>query len=219
MRRVGCLAVVAVCAVGAWLSRDLWWERITGRAAPGAVQTWTPVEPPAQAPAVRRRVEALEKGQGQVFASLTPAEVGALVMNGAGGRMPPTVRDVETAVVGDAISVRASVDLSALRAVEGLGPLAALLTSRQRITLSGRPRVVEPGRGVFDVDAVKVGGVEVPGPALSALIAQLDRGGEGAPRAVPGSGDTGRGISFSLPRYVGDIRVAGGRVILYKTSP
>jgi len=88
-----------------------------------------------------------------------------LVAGQAGGRLPSTVQDVETSVQGDAVSIRASLDLTALRSVESLGPVAALLTGRQRITLTGRPRVADKGRGAFEVTEVKVGGVEVPGQA------------------------------------------------------
>ncbi|MGQ0646015.1 MAG: hypothetical protein ACT4P7_00500, partial [Gemmatimonadaceae bacterium] len=118
----------------------------------------------------------------------------------------------ETAISGDRLSVRALVDLSELRGVEGLGPVAALLSSRQRITITGRPFVVERGRGAFDVDELTVGGIEVPALAVGTILRQLDRS------AQP-SGRSGTSISFSLPPYVGDIRVARGRVTLYKNTP
>jgi hypothetical protein len=214
LRQIGCLVVLVVLLVAGWLTRELWWERATGR--PLAPETtWTPVEPD-EAPSARRRIEALERRQGEVFTALTPGEVAALILGETSGRLPPSVQDLETSVVGDALSIRASVDLTALRSVEGLRPLRSFLTARQPVTITGRPRVVERGRGAFDVQAVKIGGIEVPGPALGALIRQLDRaGGEDSPV----SGSNGRTITFSLPRYVGDIRIARGRVILYKTTP
>jgi hypothetical protein len=210
LRRIGCLVVLVVLAIAGWLTRDLWWERVTGRPASPAA-AWTPVDP-AVAPGARRRVEALGGTSGDVFATLTPAEVGALILGAGGGRLPGTVSDLEASVTGDRLSLRAQVDLRGLRSVDGLGPVARLLTARQRVTVTGRPEVAAPGRGEFRVVEVKVGGVEVPQPALGALLRQLDRG-DGS------SGGPGTSISFSLPRYVGDIRVARGRVILYKSTP
>ncbi|MCC6318661.1 MAG: hypothetical protein IT361_13350 [Gemmatimonadaceae bacterium] len=211
LRQIGCLVVLLALGVGAWLSRELWWERVTGKPLRTPV-TWVPITPD-EAPAARRRVEALQQREGEVFTSLTPGEVAALILGATGGRVPPGVQDVEASVVGDALGIRASLDLSSLRAVDGLGPLQALLTARQTVTITGRPRGVARGRGAFVVDAATVGGIEVPRPLLGALIAQLDRGS----RDVPG--DPTRTITFELPPYVGDIRVARGRVILYKSTP
>ena len=214
LRQVGCLVLLVVLAVVGWFSRELWWERATGRPL-SHEPTWSPVEPD-EAPSARRRIEALERRPGEVFTALTPGEVAALILGETGGRLPPGVQDVETSVVGDALSIRASVDLTTLRSIDGLRPLRALLTARQPVTITGRPRVVERGRGAFDVQTLKVGGIEVPSPALGALIRQLDRGNDGEGDV---SGSSGRSITFALPKYVGDIRVARGRVILYKTNP
>ena len=210
LSRIGCLMLVAVLAVAGWFTRDAWWTRVTGRPAASA-RVWTPVEPAASG-AVRGRVEALGRGAGASFTSLTPAEVGALILGAAGGRLPPNVERFETAIVGEQVALRAQVDLRDLRSVEGVGPLRYLLTARQRVTLTGRPVVVAPGRGAFLVDRLDVGPVEVPAPLRAALLRQLDRGQQP-------SGEPGSSISFSLPRYVGDIRVTGGRVILYKSTP
>ncbi|MBC7894873.1 MAG: hypothetical protein H7066_05650 [Cytophagaceae bacterium] len=214
LRQVGCLVLLVVLGLGGWLTRELWWERATGRPLHPET-TWSPVEP-EDGPPARKRIEALERRQGDVFTTLTPGEVAALILGETGGRLPPGVQDVETSVVGDALSIRASVDLTTLRSVDGLGPLRALLTARQPVTITGRPRVVARGRGAFDVQSLKVGGIEVPSPALGALIRQLDRGADGE-REI--SGSSGRSITFAVPRYVGDIRVARGRVVLYKTTP
>lgn len=214
LRRIGCLFVVVLLAIGGWLTRDLWWERATGR-PPGPAREWTTARA-AESPDAERRLRALSQKQGPVFATFTAADIGALVLSAGGSRLPSTVDDVETSVHGDAVAIRASVDLTALRSVEALGPVASLLTSRQRLTLVGRPSVPERGRGAFEVTEVKVGGVDVPAPAIGALLRELDRA-----RGAPGraSGGSGRTITFPVPLYIGDIRVARGKVILYKSTP
>lgn len=208
-KRVGCLVVFLVVAFVAWMTRDLWWARVTGR-EPGANVTWTPVtvQPAAEA---RKRVTDLSAPDGAVYTSLTAAEVAAMILVEAGGRMPASVRDVEAAVVDDQLSVRATVDLSDLRSVEGLGPLRELLTGTQRVTLTGSPSVAAKGQGRFVVDDLKVGALSIPKPLISRVLAQIDR--DNAP-----SGADPPAITFPLPDYIGDIRVSKGEVTLYKTT-
>ena len=210
LRRVGCLVALLLAAVVGWMTRDLWWERVSGRrATPGP--EWSTVHP-ATAPASRAKVEALSRKEGESFVSLTPAEVGALIFAAGGTRLSREVRDIRASADDQSLIVRGSVDLRSLRSVESLGPLAGLLTTRQVVTVRGVPRVAGPGEGRFEVETVKIGAVEVPAPALRTLLGQLDRGGVSPGLSRPL-------ISFSLPLSVGDIRVTRGRVILYKRTP
>jgi hypothetical protein len=208
-RRVGCLVVFAVAALGAWMTRDMWWERVTGRAVVTEV-TWTRVttEP---APDARRRVAALSQKSGAAYATLTPSEIAAMILAESGGRIPASISDVEAAAVDDKLSVRATVDLSDLRSVEGLGPVRQLLTGRQRVTLTGTPVVAAQGQGRFHVDDLKVGQLSIPRPLIARVLAQIDRDN-------PPSGSAQPAVTFPLPRYIGDIRVSNGQVTLYKSA-
>lgn len=208
-KRVGCLVVFLVAALVAWMTRDMWWARVTGR-EPDANVTWTPVtaEPAVEA---RKRVTTLSRPNGAVYANLSASEVAAMILSEAGGRLPASVSDVEAAVIGDLLSVRATVDLSDLRGVEGLGPLREFLTGTQRVTLTGSPSVAAKGQGRFVVDDLKVGALSVPRPLISRVLAQIDR--DNAP-----SGADPPAITFPLPDYIGDIRVSNGEVTLYKTT-
>lgn len=210
LRRAGCLVVLFLLVAGGWMTRDLWWERVTGHSR-GPGPEFVPLEA-AAAPAARLKVERLDLKEGEAFVSLTAAEAGALVLAAGGTRLSSSLQDVQASVADQVLIVRASVDLRSLRGVEALGPLAALLTARQWVTIRGIPRVVGPAQGRFDIDGLKIGAVDVPAPALRTVVAQLDR------EAVP-SGSSRPSISFSLPLSVGDIRVAGDRVILYKRAP
>jgi hypothetical protein len=208
-RRVGCLVVFVVAALAAWMTRDMWWGRVTGREVVTEVK-WTRVsaEPATDA---RRRVTALSQPSGAAYATLTPSEVAAMILAESGGRIPASITDVEAAAVGDRLSVRATVDLSDLRSVEGLGPVRQLLTGRQRVTLTGTPVVAAQGQGRFHIDDLKVGQLSIPRPLISRVLAQIDR--DNAP-----SGAERPAITFPLPRYIGDIRVSNGQVTLYKSA-
>lgn len=210
LKGVGCLVVLAVVAVVGWMTRDMWWTRVTGR-QPETQVTWTPVsvEPAASA---RQRVTALSRPGGAVYANLTPAEVAAMILAESGGRLPASVSDVEAAVIDERLSVRATVDLSDLRGVEGLGPLREFLTGKQRVTLTGSPSVAAQGQGRFRVDELKVGELSIPKRMISRVLAQIDRNDAT-------SGEDQPTISFPLPRYIGDIRVSNGQVTLYKSAP
>jgi hypothetical protein len=202
--------VFVVAALAAWMTRDLWLHRLTGRTAESTI-TWTRVTTTPAAGA-RERVTALGAAQGPVYATLTPEEVAAMLLAESGGRLPPSVSDAEAAATGDQLSLRANVNLSELRSAEDLGALRTLLTGRQRVTVTGTPSVLEAGVGRFRVDELKVGELIVPQPLVSRILAQIDRDQSPSRAAEPG-------ITFPLPRYVGDIRVSNGQVTLYKTTP
>ena len=209
-KRVGCLVVFLVAALAAWMTRDMWWARVTGQ-QPDTQVTWSPVtvEPASR---TRERITSLSRSGGAVYANLTASEIAGMILAEAGGRLPASVSDVEAAVIGERVSVRATVDLSDLRGVEGLGPLREFLTGKQRVTLTGSPSVVAPGQGRFRVDDLKVGELSIPKPLISRVLAQVDR--NNAP-----SGADPPAITFPLPSYIGDIRVSNGQVTLYKTTP
>jgi hypothetical protein len=201
--------VFVVAALAAWMTRDMWWERVTGREVVTVVE-WTPVttQPASDA---RRRVTALSQPGGAAYATLTPSEVAAMILSESGGRIPASISNVEAAAIGDKLSIRGTVDLSDLRSVEGLGPVRELLTGRQRVTLTGTPVVAAQGQGQFEVDDLKVGQLSIPRRLISRILAQIDR--DNSP-----SGAERPAVTFPLPRYIGDIRVSNGQVTLYKST-
>ena len=206
-RAVGCLVVVAAVGVGAYATRDRWLPAVTGR-APAAPPHFERITDDRRNRA-RNAVASLERTSGPVFINLSAAEVSALVLAQAGTRLPAIVDRGEAAVQGDQLTVRATIDLSAFKGIAALGPFGALLDARQRIALTGGLEIIEPGRAQFVVKEVRVGDLLVPPQAIAPLIAQLDR----APR---GRGVAASGIPFSVPPYIGDVRVGKGRVTLYK---
>ena len=83
------------------------------------------------------------------------------------------------------------------------------LSERERIELTGTLRVVKPGLGEFQVQDAKLRGLSIPHGMISTLIGRVDRG----PRRAGVDADA---MPLPLPAYVGDIRVANGKITLYK---
>lgn len=204
LQRIGCLTVLAVAGVASWMTRDLWWERVTGQSN-ADTRVWESGIPDSS---VQIRPSRKDTG---AFVALSAAEVATLLRK-ATTELPIPVRDPEVAIDGDRVSVRGRVSFSEVALARELGPLASVLRGDQMVTISGRPRVEGKGRGVVAIAEVRVGGAQIPGPAVRAVLAQL--GGR------PGEGTSGEpSISFSLPPTVSDIRVARGQVVIYRNVP
>jgi hypothetical protein len=211
LRSLGCLVLLVILAIGGWITRDRWWPALTGASPEVSTVTFDAVTAERRTRS-RSVVQSLAKSSGPVFANLTAAEALALVLGDARSGVPAFVGPLEGAVQGDRLLVRSTVDPSALRGIEALKPIVALLDSRPRVTLGGTLEVVEPGQGAFVVRDVRVNDLIVPAPAIAPLLRQLDR------RPRP-SGAPDRAITFPLPAHVADLRVAKGRVTLYKNVP
>lgn len=208
LRSIGCLTLLAILAVGGWITRARWMPAVTAGHPTPAIDYDRVTE--AQRERGRVAIRSLGAKSGPVFTNLTAAEVSALVLTDARTRLPAFVGDVEAAVVGDRLVLRSSLDPAELKGIDALGPIASRLQSRQQVTLSGTLDIASPGHAEYVVQQVHVNDLEVPSPVISALVHQIDRR-----TRQPGTSD--RAIAFDVPSYVGDIRVGKGRVTLYKS--
>ncbi len=203
LRSIGCLTVMVIGAVGGYFTRDLWWEAVTGRPArPDIVWEGPLREAERSDPASRAR------SSDGAFASLGPAQIATLIE----GALAGAASRPEVAIVDDEVRARAEVDLTRLQQVESLGPAGRLLRGKPTVEVAGRPSVEGPGTGRLIVTDVRVEGVQLPQTARKALFAQLAR-------SLPTLNVDGNTIKFTVPGSVGDIRVAQGRVTVYKGRP
>src|SRR5215204_4134172 len=107
--RLGCLVMVALLAVGAFLTRDQWLPKLTGRPAgtgSAAVSVWQPLSPEAGARG-KQKIDELSSPSGPVFSNLTASEVGSYVFQTVARTIPASADSAEAAVIGDALYVRA----------------------------------------------------------------------------------------------------------------
>lgn len=212
--RLGCLVLLVLLAVAGWFTRDRWMSKLPG-AKPAATttsmtSTWQPLTPAAAARG-RRAIESLNSPSGPVFTNLSAAEITAYVSQAAGQMLPSSADSVEAAVIGDAMYLRAIVPMKDLAGSGALGPLGGLLNDRERVQLGGTFRVVRPGLSEFQIRSVKLRDFTVPSGAIPRLVQQITKGRhiEGiAPDALP----------VPTPRNLADVRIANGRVTLYRTT-
>ena len=210
--RLGCLGLLAVLAIAGWLTRDRWMPRrlqntdhaaVAGR-APG----WEPLSD-VGAQRTREALSKLSRPQGPVFQTLGGGDVASYAFSALARQLPASTDSIQAMVSGDQVSLRANVRLADLGGSGALGPFASMLGDRERVQLTGTFHVVKPGLGEFEIQDVRVRGMSIPHGMIPRLMTQFARGRRPAglaPDALP----------LPLPSYVGDIRVANGRITLYK---
>ncbi len=204
LRRLGCLVILLIAGAAGYY----WYTHRTPRAASTTVVgRWAPVTG-ADAERGRRAVASLKSGSGPVFANLTAAEAVAYLLQTATHQLPPSAEDVRAMITGDTLHVRAVLPLRALGAAKTLGPLAALLSERDTVQLSGTADIVRPGLAQFRVTDVRIHNLSIPAPVIPKLVAQLRR-------ETP-DGIAPNGLAIPLPPYIADIRIGNGKVTLYK---
>ena len=147
----------------------------------------------------------LSQPRGPVFQTLSGADVASFAFRELAKRVP-AADSIQTRVVGDRITMRAVVKTSEL---QGIGGVVGLLGDREPVELTGTMRVVHPGLGEFQVQEAKIRGIGIPHGMIGTIIDRFDK----SPRRDSVSADA---LPLPLPLYVGDIRVANGKITLYK---
>ncbi|HEX7980400.1 MAG TPA: hypothetical protein VF461_17485, partial [Gemmatimonadaceae bacterium] len=209
--RLGCLILLVCLAIGAWFTRDQWLHKITGKpAVTSTAPQWQPLTPEAS-DAGKKKLDELAKPSGPVFTNLSASEVASYVFQTVARTIPAKADSAEAAVIGDALFVRAIVPVREIAGTGVLGPLAGLLNDRERLQLGGAFHVIRPGLSEFEVREIKLRDFKVPTGAIPRLVRQLSHGErpEGiSPNALP----------VTTPRSLADVRIANGKVTLYKTT-
>jgi hypothetical protein len=211
--RLGCLVLLALLAVAGWLTRDQWLPKITGHPTTTATSTvsgWQPLSAEASARGAKK-IDQLSSASGPVFTNLTASEVASYVFQTVARTIPASADSAEAAVIGDALYVRAVVPIRDIAGTGVLGPLGGLLNDRERLQLGGGFRVIRPGLSEFEVREIKLRDFKVPSGAIPRLVQQISRGNRP-------DGVSPNGLPVTTPRSLADVRIANGRVTLYKTT-
>lgn len=217
LRRAGCLVLIILIALCYWYFRV---ERrpagttstSTGSATAGS-STNTGWQPLTDADAQRGKVavEGLAQRSGPVFANLSPAEAASYIFLVVAKQLPASAQRVESAIMGDRLYVRSEVDLKDLGGAGQLGTLGMLLGSRDSVLLGGTIQMLKPGLAQFLVQDVKVGRLDVPQGLIPRLIAQMKKKGKQVEGIAP------NGLPMVMPTYISDVRIANGKITLYKS--
>jgi hypothetical protein len=217
-RRAGCLVlIIALVALWYWYARV---ERPAPSSKPaagtaataGTSAANTGWEPLTTVDAERGRiaVEALAQRSGPVFANLTPGEAASYIFLVVAKQLPPSARNAEAAITGDRLYVRSEVELKDFGGASQFGALGMLLGSRDSVLLGGTIHMLKPGLAEFRVQEVKLGRLDVPQNLIPRLITQMKRG-----KKVEGISPNG--LPMVMPLYISDVRIADGKITLYKS--
>lgn len=211
LSRMGCLALVIVIAIAAWLTSDRWLPRVTGHGSSTAAgPVWERITPQG-AERTRRLLDQLSKPTGPVFGNLSGGDVASYVYQALARQLPPSADSVEAAVIGDRLYIRASVRLQDLGGTSVLGPLAGMLGDREQMQFGGTFHVIRPQLAEYQVKDIKLRDFSIPAAMIPRVLRQTERGSRP-------EGLSPDGLPIVVPSYLGDVRIANGRVTLYKTT-
>jgi hypothetical protein len=212
LSRIGCLTLVVLIAIAAWLTRDWWEPRVTGHATSTATgPVWQPLTPQG-AERTRQLLTRLSRPTGPVFGNLPGADVASYVYQSLAKQLPPSADSIEAAVIGDRLYIRASVLLKDLGGSASLGPLAGMLGDRERMEFGGTFHVIRPQLAEFEVKDIKLRDLSIPQTMIPRVLQQSERGSRP-------EGLSPDGLPIVIPPYLGDVRIGNGKVTLYKTVP
>ena len=212
MRKFGCFLVILLLLGAVWF----WYARVetpaggTTATATRAAKLWQPL---SQADAERGRaaLQSLSRPSGPVFANLTAAEAASYIFLIVAKQLPPSLKNAEAAVIGSRLYVRSEVELKELGGSGALGALGALLGDKDSVTLGGTINMLGPGRGEFLIQEVKIGRFDLPSALIPRIVARIRS-------ASRSTGTSGNGLPMVMPAYISDVRIANGKITVYKTT-
>ena len=209
MGRIGCLLLVVALAVGAWFTRDRWMGRGPERAAASAAEgVWEPLTEEG-ATRARQAVASIGTRSGPVFANLRPGDLASYVFLSLQRSLPAEAHETRAAVIGERLYVRTLMSPSDLGGREALGSLGSFFTSRDTVLFGGVFELIEPGLAQYRVEEIRAGRLAIPKAMIPRLVSRIRKGGA-QERLAP------NGLALEIPAHVGDVRIARGRVTLYK---
>ncbi|MEO8192289.1 MAG: hypothetical protein ABI681_00465 [Gemmatimonadales bacterium] len=220
-RRLGCLVLLLILGVLAWFNRDrleATYRRYAGSPlpvdtsavlhSPGGWEALTP----DKATRGQRSVESLSSRSGPVFVNLSPGEAASYIFLAAAKQLPASSEDITSSVKGDRLYVKANIALKDFGGAKALGPLAGLLGERDTVQLGGTISVLRPGSGEFQIKDIRVGAFPVPAALIPRLVKRMRKG------EMP-EGLAEDALPMKLPPYIGDVRIANGRITVYRSNP
>jgi hypothetical protein len=154
----------------------------------------------------------LSQPTGPVFGNLSSGDVASYIYQSLAKQLPPSADSIQAAVIGDRLYIRASVRLQDLGGTSSLGPLAGMLGEREEMQFGGTFHIVRPQLAEYEVKDIKIRDLSLPTTMIPRVLRQTERGSRP-------EGLSPDGLPIVVPAYLGDVRIANGRVTLYKTTP
>ena len=231
LSRIGCIVVLAVGGAAAyWLYGDRL-PSVLSRAASGAASRVTDAATTASerldskleqsivwarlAPggtAGREAMARLSRRNGPAYVSLRAPELAGVLATGMAKVLPPSATRPEVAIVDEQVLMRTVVEL---RDVAGDGALGGLLgvalDGRDTLRMAGTLDLVRPGLAEYRVRELRMAGIAVPPRLIPSVLGAIRRAAAATADSLPADA-----LPIRLPTAVADVRVANGKVTLYK---
>lgn len=226
-RRLISLVLLALLAVGAYVTREHWLPQArqlvglskgrsaaTDSSAAAADTGWMSLSF-AAGERGRQAVAKLRSRNGPALVRLNASEFASAALDSLLTQLPASTDSLQVRTAGSEFQVRARVRLADLGGRGALGPLASMLGDRERLLLGGMLEpTATPGLAQFRLTRVRVGDFTVPGAVVPKLVQSIKR--RGAPAAA---GVESSALPVRLPAGVGDIRAAQGQITIYRATP
>lgn len=220
-RKLGCLVLLLILGVFAWFNRDrleTTYRKYAGNNPPAADSAsviaasggWEQLSGD-KAVHGQTAVESLSRKGGPAFVNLSPGEASSYIFLAVAKQLPASSEDITSSVKADRLYVKANVALKDFGGANALGPLGALLGERDTVQLGGTINVLKPGVGEFQVKDIKFGSLPIPDAIIPRLVKRIRKG-----EMPPGISDNA--LPMKLPPYIGDVRIANGRITVYKNQ-
>ncbi len=210
LKTIGCATLLVVGAGVAWLTRDRWYPKLRDGRDIEMVESSGDTLSASGAERAAESIRSLGRLSGPAYVNITPADLASLIVREAGRQHPLPLKGASASVVDDRLWLRGTLDVRQLREQGALGPLGALLGDEETVELRGTLSIVRPGLAQFRVESFRARDLAIPSPAIPRLLSQLRRG-------QPPAGVSADGVPFAVPSHIGDVRIANGRITLYKT--
>jgi hypothetical protein len=205
-------ALLAAIAAGWYLRANVMSEPSSPPiAADSSGVVWEPITMEG-AERARTAVEQLASSSGPVFANVGAADLASYVYVELSQQLPSSAEGVRAAVIGDRVYLKASVRLSELGVGDALGPFVGMVSERDTVAFGGTFDVLRPGLAQFRVRDLRVREFALPPRLIPRLLAPIRRG------TIP-EGTAEDGLPLQIPPHIADVRIANGRVTLYKNVP
>lgn len=158
----------------------------------------------------REAVARLSRRNGPAYVSLRAPELSGLLASSVPKVFPSTASRPDIAIVDEQLLVRTVVELRDLAGDGALrGLLGAALDGRDTLRMAGTLDLVRPGLAEYRVRELRITGIDVPPRLIPSLLGVMRRGA--AADSLPTDA-----LPIPLPKAVADVRVANGKVTLYK---
>ena len=172
---------------------------------------WATITPLATG--AKNPITVLSQRNGPAFVTLGAGDLAAVLAAEFLPQLPESTANVAMALDGRLIRVRGVIEASEVAGDGTLGRMLGIaLSGKDTVELAGPLEYVQPKVAQFKVEQLRVKGIDVPPRLIPMFMRALRRG----PRL---DGVADNALILPLPSSVADLRIANGKLTLYKAAP